>query len=219
MVPLRRAAVPLMLLGLTACGTDATTVDESVPPPPHNGSTKTLADGDCSATPAAGRIVRSGYGLNYSRGTMTVSVKRPGSQRCVAFAKSGRTDPAVPPDTLLFTFTGDRGEGGQLEFLAVDLAGGILPWLAGASAREPGAPITATVGVSLDGTYFTSATCTLRLATVTETRAAGRFDCPDALAARANPFDPDDDVSYDDPTVPAAPPESAALSGLFTVEK
>lgn len=221
-------AVVGAVLTLTACGTGTTAPPTGSVPAPDRAATEVLNAAACTAVPTAGGIVRSGYGLNYSRGDITISVAPgDGPARCLQFAKSGPTDPNVPPDTLLFTFAGDRGEGAQLEFLAVDLAGAILPWPRGATARIPGSPITSTIGVSIDGVYYTSPTCTLKLQTVTDKKAAGRFDCPQAIAETANPLNPNDDVTYDEPSVPAdpAPPtepvveptRTAALSGLFEV--
>ncbi|EGD54755.1 hypothetical protein SCNU_12732 [Gordonia neofelifaecis NRRL B-59395] len=205
---------------VAACGAPDSGIAPSLAPHPSSveASTARIDAAACEATPPSGRIVRSGYGLSYSTGTMTIAVKPDGgAPTCVEFAKSGRADPAVPPDTLLFTFAGDRGEGAQLEFLAVDLAGGTLPWPAGAVARPPGAPITTTVGVSLDGVYFASPSCTLALTTVTDQRAAGRFSCPSAVAQTEDPLNPDDDIAHDDPATAATPPKTAALSGLFVV--
>lgn len=234
MTRIRPTAVAVLAgaaLLVSACGDDGTTAaPDSTDSTPAKTSTKVVNAAACTTTPTAGEIVRSGYGLNYSSGDMTISVAPvDGPARCLQFAKSGLTDPNVPPDTLLFTFAGDRGEGAQLEFLAVDLAGAILPWPRGATARVPGSPITSTIGVSIDGVYYTSPTCTLKLQTVTAEKASGRFDCPQAIAQTANPLDPNDDITYDDestvPTAPVQPPtptdqtKTAALSGLFEVEK
>ncbi|MGB3697394.1 MAG: hypothetical protein WBA05_08175 [Gordonia sp. (in: high G+C Gram-positive bacteria)] len=232
----RRTGVVLAVLAmcapLAACAADQTPAApvSSAPPPPPQAVTRTLAAADCAATAPSGRIVRSGYDLRYSAGSMRVAVATAGRPaRCVEFSKSGRADPNVPPDTLLFTFAGGRGEGAQLEFLAVDLAGGVLPWPVGASARTPGSPITATVGVSVGGAFYRSDSCTLTLTMANETKAAGRFECPAALTQAENPMDPNDDVSYDEPSAPAAPgapippaaaaPATATLSGLFTISK
>ncbi|MGB3304433.1 MAG: hypothetical protein WBA98_17285 [Gordonia sp. (in: high G+C Gram-positive bacteria)] len=217
-VPAATAAV--LASGVVACGTDQGSNDRSRPNAPRvNTMTKKLPDTDCTAPAHTGRIARSGYGLRYGHGTMNVSIAPVGGKaQCVQFSKSGSTDPNVPGDAMLFTFTGNRGEGALLEFLAVDLAGGVLPWPPGASARVPGSPITSTVGVSLDGTYFTSNVCTLTVTAANAAVAAGRFDCPNALAQTANPLDPSDDVSYDDP--PAGPPPPAAkMSGTFLIKK
>ncbi|NLG46202.1 hypothetical protein [Gordonia sp. (in: high G+C Gram-positive bacteria)] len=221
------AAGAALLLALTACGgggsSSTSSTSASVPAPapaPTQATTEQIAAADCQKTPQSGPVVRSGYGLNYSSGEMNIAVTPvDGATRCVQFTKSGRTDPVVPPDALLFTFAGDRGEGAQVEFLAVDLAGGILPWPVGASARTPGSPITATVGVSLDGVYYTSSTCTLELPTVTENKAAGKFTCPEAIAQSANPLDPTDDVGHEDSQNPAGAPKTAVVSGLFEVAK
>ena len=214
------AATAATLLALTACGGDGSVGSRtSNAQAPDQASTKVLKPAECTTTPTAGKIVRSGYGLNYSSGEMKIAVSPvDGPARCLEFEKSGRADPNVPPDTLLFTFAGDRGEGAQLEFLAVDLAGAVLPWPRGATARTPGSPITSTIGVSIDGAYYTSSTCTLKLQTVTDTTASGRFSCPQAIAQTANPLDPNDDITYDESPAPAAPPKTAVLSGLFEVE-
>lgn len=211
-----------LLLTATACGTDdeslANSSTSAAAPAPAQPTTEILSAADCQKTPQPGPVVRSGYGLDYPSGDMQISVAPvDGPTRCVQFTKSGRADPVVPPDALLFTFAGSRGEGAQVEFLAVDLAGGILPWPVGASARTPGSPITATVGVSLGGVYYTSPTCTLALPTVTENKAAGKFTCPEAIAQTANPMDPTDDVEHDDSPHPAGPPKTAVVSGVFEV--
>ncbi|MBM7367301.1 hypothetical protein [Gordonia hydrophobica] len=214
------AVAACAVAALTACGGDPAPDAADSSPSPTPASTKVLGAAECTVVPPAGKIARSGYALRYGTGDMTVSVTpADGTAQCVRFAKTGRPDPNVPPDTLLFTFAGDRGEGGQLEFLAVDLAGGVLPWPKDARARNPDAPITSTVGVSIDGVYYTSSTCTLKLQRVTEWEASGRFDCPQAFAQSANPLDPNDDITYDETPVPAQPPKTAKLSGLFQVTK
>lgn len=214
------AATAAALLSASACGGDTVDPSPSDKATSPQGSTKILKDAECTTVPKSGEIARSGYDLHYTEGEMKVSVAPSGeAARCVQFAKSGPQDPNVPPDTLLFTFAGNRGEGAQLEFLAVDLAGGVLPWPRGATARTPGTPITATVGVSIGGVYYTSSTCSLKLQAVGKGTASGRFDCPKAYAQTANPLDPNDDVSYDETSAPPQSPKTATLSGLFEVER
>lgn len=215
-------AAALLVSSLGACGSDDAGDDnaDSRARQPADTSTKSLPAANCASPAPVGKILRSGYGLTYSRGTMNISVTPAGSpERCVQFRKSGPRDPNVPPDTMLFTFAGDRGEGSQLEFLAVDLAGGVLPWPVGARARNPGAPITSTIGISLGGEYFTSNTCALTLTSANAAMTAGRFTCPAALAQTANPLDPNDDVPYDDPQVPAPQPQATTIAGWFSVTK
>lgn len=212
----------LLVAGLGACGPDGNRQNGAGSHAPRPGEflTKDLPAAGCASPAPTGKIVRSGYGLAYSSGTMSIVVTPAGSpERCVRFRKSGPRDPNVPPDTMLFTFAGDRGEGSQLEFLAVDLAGGVLPWPVGARARNPGAPLTSTIGISLGGQYFSSNTCALTLTSANATMTAGRFICPAALAQTANPLDPNDDVPYDDPQVPAPPPQAATMAGWFSVTK
>ncbi|MCK0439757.1 hypothetical protein MUG78_09875 [Gordonia alkaliphila] len=176
----------------------------------------------CGQTPPAGRVVRSGYGLDYSSGSIHVAVTPyagPGAA-CVEFAKSGADDPQVPPDTLLFTFAAPNGEGAQVEFDTVALTGGVLPPLGNGYVPKVGPldyPINARVGASIGGTYYFADQCALLLRTVTAEGASGRFDCAAAATRAANPFAPSDDVDYNlDDTVP--PPPTAVLSGWFSVK-
>lgn len=176
----------------------------------------------CGQTPPPGRVVRSGYGLDYSSGSIHVGVypyAGPGAV-CVEFAKSGPADPQVPPDTLLFTFAGPRGEGAQVEFDSVSLTGGVLPPLGNGYVPKVGPldyPINARIGASIDGVYYSADQCSLLLRTVTAEVASGRFDCAAAAPRAANPFAPSDDVDYnrDDLALPAP---TVSLSGWFTVK-
>ncbi|GEE00927.1 hypothetical protein nbrc107696_13730 [Gordonia spumicola] len=207
---MRRVAV-VVGAALLVAGCSTPESAERAPSPPR---AKRLATSACDEPSATGKVERQGYDLRFTRGSMRVKVSLAGSEQCVEFAKWGDPNPEVPPDSLLFTFSGGRGDGAQLEFLSVDLAGGKLP-----DTRPLGKlnhPINATVGVSIGGTYYTSSTCSLTLTSSNAHRAAGRFDCPTAVSQAANPLDPSDDVSYDDPsTAPTA--TTAALSGRFDV--
>jgi len=207
---------------LAACSDDAGRTAPSAP----DGRTATapvkqVAAAECARTPERGKIVRTGYGLSYESGTMTVEVKAAdGSARCLQFSKSGPADPQVPPDTLLFTFAADGGQGAQLEFLSVDLSGGVLPPIGDGvlhRVRPLDSPINALVGVAVDGKYFRATNCALTLSTVNEEGASGRFSCPQAFSQTANPFAPDDDVDHDAPDAePTA--QTVTLSGWFDVE-
>jgi hypothetical protein len=205
----RLAAVVAAALLLTGCSTNAA-VDE--PPAPR--PAKALAAEKCDEPTPTGKIDRLGYDLRFTRGAVRIKIRDGRGERCVQFAKWGNANIDVPPDSLLYYFSGGRGDGTQVEFRAVDLAGGKLP-----DTRPLGRldhPINATVGVSIDGVYYTSPTCALTLTVSNSRRAAGRFACPQALAQTANPFDPSDDVSFDDPPA-SPPPATAVLSGRFDV--
>lgn len=209
--------------GEPPAGQDDRAVSDTEPAPRSPEPAQRHAAADCAKTPRSGRVVRTGYGLDYSSGAVHVAVA-PYSGRdpvCVEFAKSGPSDPQVPPDTLLFTFAGPDGEGAQVEFESVALTGGVLPPLGNGYVPKVGPldhPITARVGASVDGTYYVADRCSLLLTTVTANGAGGRFDCPAAGVQGANPFAPSDDVDYDaDDTV--APPPAAKLSGWFELKR
>ncbi|MFM9379165.1 hypothetical protein [Gordonia sp. VNK21] len=204
--------------GLTACSDD--TAPQPDPADSAGSATvQTPASSECDRTPDRGTIERTGYGLRYTTGSLTVSLRpADGAASCLRFTKSGPADPQVPPDSLLFTFSGGPGQGAQLEFLAVDLSPAILPPLGDGQVRryrQVSAPIPAQVGVAVHGNYFHTDHCTLALAAVSKARAAGRFDCPQAYASPANPFDPSDDVDYEGQDTPH--PATAALSGWFEI--
>ncbi len=185
--------------------------DTTAPPAPA----KRLSLSACDEATPTGKVERIGYGLRFTRGSMQIKVRDAGGEQCVGFARWGNPDVEVPPDTLMYLFSGGRGEGAQIEFLGVDLAGGKLP-----DTKPLGPlrhPIRATVGVSMSGAYYTSSTCSLTLTASNSRRAAGRFDCPQAFAQAANPFNPSDDVSYEEPTTVPPAPRTAVVSGLFDV--
>lgn len=204
-------------------GRDDRAVSDSEPPTraPEPAQKHDLAD--CAKTPESGRVVRTGYGLNYHEGAVHVAVTPYSGEgaSCTEFAKTGPADPQVPPDALLFTFAGPDGEGAQVEFESVALTGGVLPPLGNGYVPKVGPlnhPITARVGAAVGGTYYFADQCSLLLTTVTSRGTSGRFDCPAAAVRSANPFAPSDDVDYDaDDTV--GPPPTATLSGWFEVKQ
>ncbi|WOC11492.1 hypothetical protein [Gordonia sp. MP11Mi] len=215
---MRRAATPVIFAAacasaLTACGSS----DPDEPSRPAQPSeAPRLALDDCDAATRTGRIDRSAYGLRYAHGVMQVKIEPSrGNDQCVEFTKWGNAAVEVPPDTLLFTFSGGGGEGAQFEFLASALTGGRIP--GSPPARRLTDPISAKVGVSVDGAYYAASTCSLALTQVTEKHAAGRFECPEAIAQDANPFSPSDDVPYDEEPAPPSSPRTATLSGRFEV--
>ncbi|WP_132993240.1 hypothetical protein [Gordonia zhaorongruii] len=206
---------------LSACGQEAP--PEQQARPSSTGRAERLALADCAKPAPSGTRDRSGYGLAYSTGAMQVAVEPEGGrEQCVEFPRWGKPDVQVPPDTLLFTFSGGNGEGGQFEFAASALTGARVPPVRGRprpKERSLDKPIAATVGVAIDGIYYTSRSCALTLTTIDEESAAGRFDCPDAIEQTANPFDPSDDVPHDVPAEPDHPVRSATLSGRFDVQR
>ncbi|WP_240194034.1 MULTISPECIES: hypothetical protein [unclassified Gordonia (in: high G+C Gram-positive bacteria)] len=208
---MRRLAAVIVPAAVVLVGCSSNTAVDQAPAPRP---VKALAAEKCDEPTPTGKIDRLGYDLRFTRGAIRIKLRDGRAERCVQFAKWGNANIDVPPDSLLYYFSGGRGDGAQVEFRAVDLAGGKLP-----DTRPLGRldhPINATVGVSINGVYYTSTTCELTLTVSNSRRAAGRFSCPQALAQTANPFDPSDDVSFDDP--PASPPATAAaLSGRFDV--
>ncbi|MGO3327572.1 hypothetical protein [Gordonia sp. (in: high G+C Gram-positive bacteria)] len=207
---------------LTSCGTSP--ADESThPSEPSEAPRLPLAD--CDAPTPTGKVDRSGYGigrtsgLKYSRGVMQVSIDASDGRpdECVEFAKWGNDSVEIAPDSLLFTFSGGNGEGGQFEFLASALTGERTP-----DSRDVGEltdPISAMVGVSVDGIYYTAPACSLTLTRVSGHRAAGRFTCAQAISQDANPFAPSDDVPYDEDPAPTPAPLTARLTGRFDVRR
>ncbi|GAA1481550.1 hypothetical protein GCM10009624_19900 [Gordonia sinesedis] len=198
----------------------------------------------CARTPPSGRIERSGRDLSFENGKLYVAVTPASSgppapptpaaptsgpgigtatgTTCYEFTKWGNPSPDVPPDALLFTFAGARGDGAQIEFLVVDLTGGVLPPIGPVrpTVGPLNQPINAAVGVSAGGVYRHSTTCALRITAMSPQRAAGSFDCPTATASDANPFDPSDDGNGEDSaTSTAPPPASARLSGWFDLPR
>ncbi|GAC57415.1 hypothetical protein GOHSU_19_00200 [Gordonia hirsuta DSM 44140 = NBRC 16056] len=226
---LATAATAAAALLLTGCGESADTPPHAadrpatsapIPVPPAPAVPHDLAA--CAATPPTGPIVRTGYGLDYPKGSIHIAVTPfDGTPPlCVEFTKSGPADPQVPPDTLLFTFAGPHGEGAQIEFDSVALTGGLLPALGNGFIPRVGPldhPLDARVGAAIGGTYYAAAGCSLLLTQVTATGAGGRFECP-AAAPAPNQFAPSDDVDYElDDTVPR--PAGAALSGWFELRR
>ncbi|MCF8589893.1 hypothetical protein [Gordonia liuliyuniae] len=214
----RRAATPVVYaaacaVALAACGSS----DPDEPSrPPQPSEAQRLSLDDCDAATRTGTVDRRVHGLRYAHGVMQVRVEPSrGDDQCIEFLKWGNAAVGVPPDTLLFTFSGGGGEGGQFEFLSSALTGGRIPGSPPAGKLTD--PISAKVGVSVDGAYYAASTCSLTLTQVTEQRATGRFDCPEAIEQSANPFSPSDDVPYDDEPAPTSSPRTADLSGRFDV--
>lgn len=221
---MRRAALGLAAVALlTGCSTSTgpltgpSDTGRSAPPAATPGIRHDA--GACAKTPEFTHVVRTGYGLDYRSGSAHVAVNRydGAPTTCVEFAKSGPPDPQVPPDTLLFTFTGSDGEGLQIEFPTVALTGGVLPPLGDGYFPRVGpltTPINARVGAAVNGAYYLAEQCSLLLTRVDSRGATGRFDCPAAGTPALNPFAPSDDVDYAaDDTVP--PPPIATLGGWF----
>lgn len=216
----RRAATSAVCVvacgaALAACGTSDT--GDDVPPARPSQAPRLPLD-DCDASTRTGKVDRSAYDLWYAHGVMQVKVEPSnGGDQCVEFTKWGNAAVEVPPDSLLFTFAGGVGEGGQFEFLASALTGGRVP--GSPPAGDLTKPISAKAGVSVDDVYYAASACSLTLTEVTAFQATGRFDCPDAIATSANPFSPSDDVPYDEePTAPSSP-RTAHLSGRFDVRR
>ena len=201
---------------LSACGTSS--VDESTRPSQPSDAPR-LSVADCDEATPTGKVDRRAYGLTYSRGVMQVKIDPSDGRRsqCVEFAKWGNESVEIPPDSLLFTFSGGNGEGGQFEFLASALTGERTPGQR--TVGELTDPISAMIGVSVGGTYYTAPACSLTLTKVSGHHAAGRFACAQAVAQDANPFAPSDDVPYDDAPTPTASPLTASLTGRFDVQR
>ncbi|WP_246007658.1 hypothetical protein [Gordonia oryzae] len=178
-----------------------------------------LDPGECARTPPTGAIDLVAYDSRFTWSRVLVAVSPfGGTGRCYSFAKSGNASPEVPPDSLLFTFSGPGTDGAQLGFLAGDLTGGGPPPVAGTPTPGPlTGPITALVGVSVDGVYRSSATCRLTVTAMSSPLAAGHFTCPEATVLTANPFSPNDEGPFEDSSAPAMPSDSdtATLSGWF----
>ncbi|WAC54534.1 hypothetical protein [Gordonia sp. SL306] len=237
---------------IAACGTgdgqDTPTSSSASPTPTASAH---LDAAECTETPESGRIDRTGADLDFRSGALRVAmVDSPATDRdnpagapasaevgdgdteCLGFSKWGNPRPEVPPDTLLFVFKGPGTDGAQLEFLASDLTGGVLPPI-GSTRPTVGPlskPINAAVGVSVDGAYYHSNSCPLKITAMSSRRAAASFTCQRATRNDANPFAPDDDVTYDaDESTPASPstatssttptaigsPTGVTLSGWF----
>ncbi|UVF77201.1 hypothetical protein [Gordonia mangrovi] len=137
---------------------------------------------------------------------------------CYGFTKSGNADPSVPPDSLLFVFTGPGADGAQLEFLVGDLTGGVLPPIGGVRPRVGplDGPINSSVGVSVGGTYHHSTTCPVTLTAVSSERVAGTFTCSAVTRSESNPFAPDDNIDDDAaPTEITSTETDVTLAGWF----
>ncbi|MDY6810157.1 MAG: hypothetical protein SW127_14230 [Actinomycetota bacterium] len=177
----------------------------------------------CREVPAEGRIDRAGHGLEFRSGSLQVAVERPGPgdanrSACYGFTKSGNADPSVPPDSLLFVFTGPGVDGAQIEFSVGDLTGGVLPPIGGVRPRVGplDGPITSAVGVSVDGTYLHSTTCPLTFTAVSSDRVAGTFTCAAVMRSASNPFAPGEDADDDSSSADVTVTESdVTLSGWF----
>lgn len=240
----RRAAAAAAMTVIMVIG--ACTTTESTPPqqssPAASDMPTTSARVDpavCARKPPDGRIDRSAHGLAFRNGSVYVGVTptpgatppgpaapsstAPAAASCYEFAKSGNPAPGVPPDAMLFTFDGARGDGAQIEFLVVDLTGGVLPPIGPVrpTVGPLNQPINARVGVSLDGIYRQSTTCRLQITAMSPTLAAGSFDCPAAMTSDADPLNPSDDVPDDEGTAaegsvsaePSTPGGDAGSSG------
>lgn len=211
--PRRRTPAALAVLAgvaaVAAC-TSPPVVDVETPPAPA----PRLAVAECQAPPPAGRIERAAADLSFSRGELRMLVTKPGAEpECVLFTKSGNARPDVPPESLLFTFAGPDGQGAQLEFLVVDLTGGILPIVHGDRPPIPGLAngIPAQAGISLDGNYFHSDDCRLQITAMSPIDAAGAFTCDTAVQWPVNPLSPADEVALEDETAgPSAESTTAA---------
>ncbi|AZG45151.1 hypothetical protein [Gordonia insulae] len=246
----RSAAALLTVTFLAACGsTETPTAPTSSTEAAAPTASARLAAAECRDEPAKGRIDRTAHDLAFRSGdfrvaigsSMTTARDTPGGVptsatpddqdlACYGFTKWGNPNPEVPPDTLLFTFKGPGTDGAQVEFLVGELTGGVLPPIGSArpTVGPLTKPITATIGVSVAGTYYQSTSCVLKISSMATARASATFTCPTATRADANPFAPDDDVSYDvdeSATTQSAPsgarrgqaPTSAALNPPATV--
>ncbi|MYR06409.1 hypothetical protein GTV32_08820 [Gordonia sp. SID5947] len=236
---------------IAGCGTDGapnTPVSSATPSTPT--ASAHLNAAECRETPEAGRIDRTGAGLEFRSGTVRIAMsdsratarRTPGGapasadagdvdNECFGFGKWGNPSPEVPPDTLLFVFKGPGTDGAQVEFSVGDLTGGVLPPIGGTRPRVGPltAPINAAIGVSVDGAYYHSTSCPLTITAMASERAAASFTCQRADQNDANPFAPDDDVTYDtDESTPTSPgattsttptpvgsPSGITLSGWF----
>ncbi|MGC5255107.1 hypothetical protein ACPXCG_02045 [Gordonia sp. DT218] len=238
---------------IAACGTgdsqDPPASSSSAPPGPT--ASAHLDAAECRETPDTGRIDRTGADLDFRSGAIRVAIggspvadrDNPGGvpasavvgdddTACFGFSRWGNARPEVPPDTLLFVFKGPGTDGAQVEFLASDLTGGVLPPIG--DTRPKVGPlskaINAAIGVSVNGTYYHSTSCPLKITAMSSRRAAAAFTCQRAAQSEANPFAPDDDVTYDTdestPTSPSSPTSptmptttgsrsSVTLSGWF----
>ncbi|MFW0786935.1 hypothetical protein AAFP35_20765 [Gordonia sp. CPCC 206044] len=234
MTPLSRMVVlaAAVVTMTAACGSD----DGAAPSSSSATSTTPavsarLDDAQCRESPPTGKIDRSASDLEFQGGGIRVAIQHgpaatPGDTNadsdCYGFSRWGDPNPEVPPDSLLFVFKGPGTDGAQIEFLVGELTGGVLPPI-GPVRPTVGpltSPINAQIGVSVAGTYYHAASCALKITTMSSREAAGAFTCPVATYSEANPFAPDDDVSYDSDesetaapsTGPVGPPGGASPS-------
>ncbi|MGV9710751.1 hypothetical protein ACWDTI_08815 [Gordonia sp. NPDC003424] len=244
-------AALVALAGTSACATaDNPTSTTGAPSAPAPAVSTRLDASACREIPDTGHVDRGGHDLRFGHGGIRIAIATPtptpttepsspdtgpDDATCYGFARWGPANPDVPPDTLLFTFKGARADGAQIEFLAGDLAGNVLPPI-DSSRPTLGpltGPITAQIGMSLGGNYYHSADCPLTITALTAQRAAAAFTCPTAARMDANPLAPDDNVSYDadgsaTSSVPAGPssaapavigtPTTVSLSGWFELK-
>lgn len=206
---------------MTVAGCAATPQTQAVssesPPTSSRPASSTVDAAQCTQVPPPGHIDRTGYDLRFTHGRMLVAITplpgplpttpAPARSSCHQFAKSGNAAPDVPPDSLLFTFTGPGADGAQVEFLAGDLTGGVLPPIGDVrpTVGPLTGPINAQIGVSANGTYHHATTCQLALVAISPTRAGGTFTCAAATESDANPFAPSDDVTHDDESAAEIP--------------
>lgn len=195
----------------------------------------------CRETPDSGHIERGGHDLRFGHGGIRIAVSTPSATvaaapssavaaadaTCYGFTRWGPAAPDVPPDSLLFVFKGQGDDGAQIDFLASELTGGVLPPIG--SNRPSVGPMTgaipAQIGASVGGTYYRASNCPLTIVALSSQRAAAHFICPTATRSDTDPLAPDDDVTYDadeSATSSSAPmppaigaPSGVSLSGWF----
>ncbi|MEE3849072.1 hypothetical protein VZC37_01920 [Gordonia sp. LSe1-13] len=205
---------------LAGCGSDSTDPPASSAMASTEQPQAARIDGEqCTRTPADGRIDRAGHGLEFRSGSMYAAITPTDGEdpACYRFTRWGNPNPAVPPDSLLFVFTGPGTDGAQIEFLVGDLTGGVLPPIGGVRPRVGPLerPINSTVGVSVGGVHHRSTACPLEISAMSSDGAAASFTCQAATRSDADPFAPDDDVAYDIDGDTAAPGEEVTISGWF----
>lgn len=223
-----------VVAGLAACETDPGTPATSSPAVPSTTDAAKVIDAQqCTRAPHSGRVDRSARDLRFSHGHLylgtAVGSSAPSSREqsptfgsaapqavsdCHEFAKSGNPTPDVPPDTLLFTFSGGGDDGALIEFPVGELTGGALPPIGDVrpTVGPLTGPITATTEMSVGGMHYRSTGCELRLSAMSPKRAAGSVLCSTGLVGGADAFNPTDDV--DGRTTPAQVP-GPAMSGWF----
>ncbi|MFI8772397.1 hypothetical protein ACIGKQ_09570 [Gordonia sp. NPDC062954] len=216
------AAAAVTLGPLTGCGSGDHDPDGPSSSRPATAAVAPVDAAECRERPAGGRIDRAGHDLEFRSGSMHVAIAGTGADgaagsACYGFTKWGNADPSVPPDSLLFVFTGPGDDGAQLELLVGDLTGGVLPPIGGVRPRVGplDAPIDSSVGVTVGGTYYHSATCQLTVTAMSSERAAGTFTCSAATRSHSNPFAPNEDIDEDSETETTVSDASVTLSGWF----